>query len=128
MHSAESTGYLHPSYAATLSEWGTPRSLAGAGTWAIEREIPGTDRLDASGCYPIMACRHWESLVDDWAASRSNWVTFTAVPDPLGAPDEGELRRIFRDHVGPFKTHYWSKARVVQTGSQPAGEGWLLEE
>jgi hypothetical protein len=106
MQSAKSTGYLHASYAASLSEWGTPRPLPSAAAWAIEREIPGTDRRDAAGCYPLMACGHWESLLDDLQSSGQRWVTFTAVPDPLGAPGEGELRRIFRDHILPFKTHY----------------------
>jgi hypothetical protein len=103
---AEATGYLHPSYAGSLSEWGTPRSLSHAASWAIEREIPGSTRVDAAGCYPLMACGHWESLVEDWQASARDWVSFTAVPDPLGAPGESVLRRIFRDHVRPFKTHY----------------------
>jgi hypothetical protein len=106
MQSAKSSGYLHASYAASLSEWGTPRPLPSAAAWAIEREIPGTDRRDAAGCYPLMACGHWESLLDDLQSSGQRWVTFTAVPDPLGAPGEGELRRIFRDHILPFKTHY----------------------
>jgi hypothetical protein len=53
-----------------------------------------------------MACGHWDSLLDDLQTSGKTWVTFTAVPDPLGAPGEAELRRIFRDHIRRFKTHY----------------------
>jgi hypothetical protein len=120
MQPANSTGYLHASYAATLSEWGTPRPLTGAESWAIERVIPGTDRVDAAGCYPLMACGYWGSLLDDLQSAGQRWVTFTAVPDPLGGPAEGELRHIFRDHILPFKSHYvvelerWTRAAKAQ--------------
>ena len=109
-------GYLHPEYAASLSEWGKPRELTVAGGWVLERTIPDTSRRDATGCYPLMACRNWSRLEDDFAHFADEWVSFVAVPDPLGAPGEAELRKLFADHVRPFKAHYtielatWSEA------------------
>ena len=102
----DATGYRDAVYAASLSEWGTPRRLNRADSWSMVSRIPGTDRLDASGCYPLMACGNWAGLVEDLHAADQEWVAFTAVPDPLGAPGADELRKTFRDHIRPFKTHH----------------------
>lgn len=116
MKTVDATGYLHRSYAESLSEWGAVRRLPRAGSWAIERSVPGSDRRDAVGCYPLMVCEEWEALSEDLGPAGKEWVTFMAVPDPLGAPDEDKLRRIFPDHVQRFKTHYvvelerWTRA------------------
>ena len=51
------SGYLHPTYARSLSEFGAPRHLPHSGAWILERRIPGSPYSDAMGCYPILACR-----------------------------------------------------------------------
>ncbi len=43
-------GYLHPGYAESLAEFGTPRLLPRSEGWALEREAPGFPFRDAMGC------------------------------------------------------------------------------
>ena len=43
------TGYLHPGYARSLAEFGTPRELERSGGWLLERAIPGSSYFDAMG-------------------------------------------------------------------------------
>lgn len=90
----------------TLSEWGTPRELVRAGGWVLERKIADTQHVDVMGCYPLMMCEDWSQLATDLDANEYGWVTMTAVVDPLSAPPEADLHRIFRDLVRPFKAHY----------------------
>ena len=37
------TGYMHPGYAESLAEFGTPRELQHSGGWLQERMIPGSE-------------------------------------------------------------------------------------
>ena len=43
------TGYLHPLYAKSLSEFGTPVEPPQCGGWLLERRIPNFDLKDAMG-------------------------------------------------------------------------------
>ena len=59
------TGYLHPGYAQSLAEFGTPRELPRSGGWILERQIPGFSCHDAMGCYPLFARQDWSQLHAD---------------------------------------------------------------
>lgn len=99
-------GYLHPNYAASLAEWGTPRPLAASGGWVLERAIAGTAARDAMGLYPLFTCGEWDGLGSDLAAVGREWVSLTAVTDPFAPVEEGQLREWFPDVCRPFKEHF----------------------
>ena len=100
------TGYAHPKYAASLSEYGTPRFLRHSGSWILERKIAGTPYSDAMGCYPIFVCRDWSSLEQDLASLDKNLVCLSLVADPFGDYDMAHLRMCFPDVAFPFKEHF----------------------
>lgn len=97
--------YAHPAYATSLAEQGEALDLPRCGGHLIRRAIPGAAAHDASGPYPLLACSDWSALEDDLAGLRG-LASVVAVPDPLTAPGDGELRRAFRDLVRPFKLHH----------------------
>lgn len=99
------TGYLHPLYAETLSEFGTPRELPQCGGWILEREIPGFPYRDAMGCYPLFSCRDWSQLAPDLEDIGTNLISLALVTDPLGEYNEDDLNRCFHQ-VTPFKEHF----------------------
>jgi hypothetical protein len=101
------SGYLHPRYAVSLAEFGTPRVLPRSGGWILERSIPGTALRDAMGCYPLFVCRDWSQLGADLAEVADNLVCLWGVTDPFGDYDEAQLRECFRDKVVRFKEHYY---------------------
>jgi hypothetical protein len=103
---AEATGYLHPGYAQSLSEFGVPRPLGNSGGWILERRIPETSHWDSMGCYPFLACSDWSQLNSDLSAMRDRLVSFAAVLDPFGRFDETLLRETFPDRVLRFKEHF----------------------
>ncbi len=96
--------YADPAFAASHAEHGEVLRLEHCGGSVLLTPIPGTDRVDARGPYPLLACRHPHRLVDDLEQMRdAGAVTFTAVLDPLrGAVDPDRRLAILR----PFKTHY----------------------
>lgn len=96
--------YLHPLYAASLSEFGTPRHLKHSGTWILVRPIEGTTYYDAMGLYPLMCCEDWTQLRNDMDDLR-DLVSLTFVTDPFGAYSLRDLA--FCDHLVPFKKHYY---------------------
>jgi len=98
------TGYLHPRYAESLSEFGTPRELPRCGGWILERQIPGFPYRDGIGCYPLFACRDWSQLHADLESLGNELITHSLVADPFGAFDLAYLQRCF-DVVIPFKEH-----------------------
>lgn len=100
------SGYLHPAYANSLLEWGTPLPLQRAGGTVLRRVVPGTDNSDAMGCYPLLACRDWSSLAADLAEIGDSIVAFSAVVDPLATVAEESLRAAFPDVLRPFKDHF----------------------
>jgi hypothetical protein len=100
------TGYLHPGYAESLSEFGAPRELPRCGGWILERQIPGVSDYDAMGCYPLFVCQDWSQLYADLEEIGEKLVSLALVADPFGDYDAAYLYRCFRDVVIPFKKHY----------------------
>ncbi len=99
------TGYLHPAYAQSLAEFGTPRFLPRAQGWVLERPISGSDAHDAMGPYPLFCCQDWTGIEADLAELSGQLVSLAGVTDPFGNFDEAALRRWF-DMVVPFKKHF----------------------
>ncbi len=99
------TGYLHPSYAASLAEFGKPRQLAHSGAWILERAIPGSTLHDAMGCYPLLACPHLQDLPADLETLSAEIVSLTFVTDPFCDSDPSDLKESL-DVCVPFKRHY----------------------
>lgn len=100
------TGYLHPDYAASLAEFGTPRELPACGGWILERQIPGLPYRDAMGCYPIFSCRDWSQLGSDIESLKSELVSIAVLVDPFGERDYESLRECFQHVVIPYKEHF----------------------
>jgi len=103
---AEATGYLHPQYTQSLSEFGTPRFLRESGGWILERQIPNSRQLDAMGCYPLFACQDWSRLHADLESIGNSLVCLSVVTDPFGAYKPAYLQECFPDVAIPFKEHF----------------------
>ena len=103
--STTESGYAHPGYVESLSEFGAPSSLPECGGHILERRIPGTSYLDAMGPYPLFVCRNWSRLDRDLEDVGENLASLSVVTDPFGDYDEGHLRRCF-DVARPFKEHF----------------------
>jgi hypothetical protein len=99
-------GYLHPGYAQSLAEFGTPRELPRSGGWILERQIPGFPYDDAMGCYPLFACQDWTQLHADLEDIGNDLVSLSVVTDPFGDYDPTYLGQCFNDVVIPFKEHF----------------------
>lgn len=99
------TGYFHPAYCQSLSEFGTPRFLRKSGSWILERQIPNSNQLDAMGCYPLFVCQDWSQLYVDLEELQGEVVSLAIVSDPFGEYDSEYLRRCFPDRVLAFKDH-----------------------
>lgn len=100
------SGYLHPGYAASFSEWGTPWALPRAGGWAPIRQVPGSVEADAMGCYPLLTCTDWSGLAADLEDGVGRAVAFSAVVDPLAVVAEEHLRAAFPHVLRRFKDHF----------------------
>lgn len=101
------SGYLHPTYAESLAEFGTPRELPRCRGWILERQVPGFSYRDAMGCYPLFACQDWSELRSDLEGLRNQLISLSLVTDPFGEYDPACLRRCF-DVLIPFKEHFVS--------------------
>jgi hypothetical protein len=99
-------GYGHPSYAASLSDFGTPRFLPRSEGWILERSIDGFPHHDAMGCYPLFVCQDWSHLNSDLEQITDGLVCLSLVADPFGEYDPDYLRRCFPDVMLPFKEHF----------------------
>jgi len=99
-------GYMHPAYAESLEEFGTPRELRRCRGWVLERLVPSSRYRDAMGCYPLFACQDWSQLHADLDELAGDLVSVSMVTDPFGEYDRGYLDQCFRDLVLPFKEHY----------------------
>lgn len=99
------TGYLHPNYADSLSEFGAPLHLPKSGSWLLRRPVDGI-QTDAIGTYPLFACLDWKSLKCDLHQLGKSLLSVTLVTDPFGEYDEPLLRDCFGDVVTPFKSHF----------------------
>jgi hypothetical protein len=96
---------MHPRYAQSLAEFGTPRELPRCGGWILERPISGFAYRDGMGCYPLFACRDWSQLNADLESLRGKLVSLSLVTDPFGEYGLAYLQRCF-DVVIPFKKHF----------------------
>ena len=103
-------GYRSGEYAASLAEFGTPRPLGGSGGWVLDRPIPGQDDRDATGCYPLFACRDWSRLAGD-LGGLGDLVSLVLVADPFGDFDPARLGSWFNRGAIAFKRHH-----VVELG------------
>jgi hypothetical protein len=99
------TGYMHPGYAASLAEFGTPLELPKCGGWILERKIPGTSYSDAMGCYPLFACKNWSMLGADLQELESKLISLSMVTDPFARYTPERLATIF-NFCTMFKDHY----------------------
>lgn len=101
------SGYRDPGYAASFAGLGTPRELPRSGGWILVRDIPGTGRRDAMGCYPLFSCRDPRGLAADLEEAGRNLVAVSLVTDPFGdfGGEEG-LREVFPDLARPYKEHF----------------------
>lgn len=100
----EGNAYAHPLYASSLSEFGQPLKLPRCGGWLLRRQIPEADATDATGCYPLFACRDWSRFGED-IERLEDLVSVVLVTDPFGDFDLEDLGRHF-DDVRVFKPHY----------------------
>jgi Acetyltransferase (GNAT) domain len=100
------TGYMHPGYAQSLSEFGTPTELKQSRAWFLRRGIPSSAYFDGMSCYPYLACQDWSMLASDLEAQRQDLVSFVATPDPFGSYTLADLERAFPKGVFPFKEHH----------------------
>lgn len=100
------TGYLHPLYASSFEEFGTPVQLPRSGSWLLRRSVPNTEVFDAMGLYPICQCNNWTSLAIDLCELQHELICFAAVLDPFGPYTKADLHSWFPDLILPFKNHY----------------------
>lgn len=91
------SGYLHPIYAKSFAEFGTPVQLPNSGAWILEREIPGNKNYrDAMAIYPFLCCESWEDLRADLDQIK-HLVSLTVVPEPFGKHSPELLKELFPD-------------------------------
>jgi len=100
------SGYLHQTYAESLSDFGTPLELKECGGWLLERPIALSENRDAMGCYPIFACQDWSRLKTDLDGLSNKVVSVSLVTDAFGDFDTDHLRECFPDVMKPFKQHF----------------------
>ena len=100
------SGYQHPLYAESMSEFGTPIELPSSRGWILVRDIAGAEARDAMGCYPLFSCQNWAGLYQDVESLGSDLVSLTLVTDPLGDYQPDDLKACFPDLVHPFKEHF----------------------
>jgi hypothetical protein len=99
------TGYLHPLYAKSLSEFGMPFNLPRCGGWLLERRIPNSNLKDAMGSYPLFCCPDWRGLPPDIDKLKDRYVTISLVADPFAPVSADDLSQYFQT-VRPFKNHF----------------------
>lgn len=108
------TGYLHPLYPKSLSEFGEPIELPTCKGWIIKRTITRTSEFDGMGCYPIFACQDWSALKKDLDMLEDQLVSVSLVTDPFGKYNQHDLTKCFKDVAKPYKEHF-----VVDLQKQP---------
>lgn len=108
------SGYPHPAYAASFSEFGIPLSLPNSGGWLVVRNIRDSGLQDAMGCYPLFCCLNWEGLQCDIEMLKERLISVVLVADPLGSYSYESLSACF-DKIIRFKEHF-----VIETGRPPS--------
>jgi hypothetical protein len=104
MTERQTSGYLHPEYAASLVEFGTPVLLPNSKGWILKRPIPGSSYHDAMGPYPIFVCCDWSQVHTDLEEIR-DLVCLFVITDPFGKYDVSYLHRCFPAVSIVFKQH-----------------------
>lgn len=99
------SGYAHPAYADAVAGSEATIALPQSGGTLLRRDIPGTSRHDAAGCYPLFACTRWDGLAADLDALPPDLVSATIVTDPFGTYDAALLARCFPAHCAAYKEH-----------------------
>lgn len=104
------SGLTHPysseAYARAFEGLAEPLALPALGTWILKRRIPGTDRHDAAGCYPLSVLQLPEYRSPDFSRLQEHrLVSLVLVADAFFGPEPEVLRRGF-DVVRPFKSHH----------------------
>jgi Acetyltransferase (GNAT) domain len=107
-------GYSTREYAQAFREFGQPLNLPRCRGWILERQIPGTDAVDAMGCYPLFACQDWHRLWEDLESLENTLVSLTLVTDPFADAGPDELREAFPTLMRPYKEHF-----VTELGPSP---------
>jgi hypothetical protein len=109
------TGYEHPDYAASLSEFGTIIRLPRSEGWALRRPIAGSLQHDLIGPYPLFFCKNWNQLPHDLTDLVGKAVSFSMVTDPFENL-KPEFLKSFFDVVLPFKKHFITElSRPIET-------------
>lgn len=98
-------GYLHPSYAESFNEVGTPILLPKSKGWLIKRPVPTSEYFDAMGCYPLFLCENWNSLHEDINNLEEELVSVALVTDPFAQISYEQLKEIF-PVCYHYKDHY----------------------
>lgn len=88
-------GYRSPAYAAALAGWGRPLAFGATGGHLLCRAIPGSDRHDLAGPYPLFCCTDWQALAAAVADLPAGPVSLTLVTDPFCPLSEAALAAIF---------------------------------
>jgi hypothetical protein len=101
----DASGYLHADYARSFLEWAQPRLLYRSKGWILERLIPGTQCIDAMGCYPLFCCLDWTGLDTDLEELKHRCISVSLVTDPFGDYSVELLEKSF-DIVREYKHHF----------------------
>ena len=109
------SGYQHPAYIRSLTEFGEPLALRRSGGWLLRRAIRGTDHQDATGPYPYLVCEDWKALgadLKDLERDTHGLVSIAAAPDPFGDYSLTDLQEAFPDRAVLFKQHFSADLHV----------------
>ena len=102
---ASADGYLHPLYAQSFSEIGTPIFLPKSKGWLIKRQIPNSPHFDAMGPYPLFFCKDWGSLIEDLEALQDQIISVSLVISPFSVFPQENFKWYF-DQFHKYKAHY----------------------
>jgi len=80
--------------------------LENSNGFVLKRQIPGSNRYDAMGLYPMFFCDDWFKLNEDLENNKDDLVSLVMVTDPFGKYDVELLNSCFNYLVKPFKKHF----------------------
>lgn len=116
MAEKDGVAYASQAYARSLAADADTIALSRAGGYLIARKVePGV--RDLSSAYPMLSCRHWNSLRADIDAISKDFVSVTIVTDPFAGVVQKELSAAF-DVVRPLHQHFvidldlWASERI----------------
>ena len=102
--SSQPSGYRSQAYALALADVGQPLTFGSTGGFLLERSIPGTQKQDLMGPYPLFCCDDWGVLGAALDALGPRHVSVTLVTDPFcpimaeGLADLFPICRPLHDH------------------------------